>query len=50
MGHFIDGKLVNIIGYEPFVGDPVIIKGRIQEIYQGQRSSRSRTRSKDLYL
>lgn len=35
MSHYIDDKLVNIIGYEPAVGDPIIIKGRIQEIYMG---------------
>jgi hypothetical protein len=33
--HYTDGKLVTDAGYEPKLGDPVVVRGVIQEIANG---------------
>lgn len=33
--HYVGGKLVTESGYEPNLGDPVVVRGTIQEIANG---------------
>jgi hypothetical protein len=35
MAHLLDGKLITDAGYEPKLGDPVVVRGTIQEIANG---------------